>query len=98
MNNDGPGPAIGLVTTQAVPAGATYSGATTSQGTCSFSAGTVTCSLGSLAAGGSATIRITAKVTAGNGANLSAAARVSGTSYDPNTVNDTATASATVGR
>ena len=49
VNNDGPGTATGLVTTQALPAGVTYSGVTTSQGTCSFSAGTVTCSLGSIA-------------------------------------------------
>jgi uncharacterized repeat protein (TIGR01451 family) len=96
VNNDGPGTATGLVTTQALPAGVTYSGVTKSQGSCSFSAGTVTCSLGSIAAGGSATIRITAKVTAGIGSVLSATARVNGTSYDPNSINDSATASATV--
>ena len=79
-----------------LPAGVTYSGVTTSQGTCSFSSGTVTCSLGSIAPGGSATIRITTKITAANGAVLSATGRVSATSYDPNSVNDSATASATV--
>ena len=52
--------------------------------------------MGSIPKDGSASIRITAKVTAANGAVLSATARVSGTSYDPNTVNDSATASATV--
>jgi uncharacterized protein DUF11 len=68
------------------------------QGACSNASGTVNCSLGSIPQGGSATIRITTKVTAGKGVVLSATALVAGTSYDPNSVNDSASTSITVAK
>ncbi len=48
IENAGPGFAHNLTVTDTLPANVTYSGATASQGSCTESAGTVTCNLGTL--------------------------------------------------
>jgi hypothetical protein len=76
-----------------LPAGETLVSATPSQGTCS---GTVTCNLGSISSGGSATITIVAGVTAPCGAMLDNTTTVSGGQPDPDPSNNSSSTSALV--
>jgi uncharacterized repeat protein (TIGR01451 family) len=90
--NAGPSDATAVGVTDTLPADVTYSGATPSQGSCSQLAGLVTCSLGTLAAGGSATIDITVVPTpAAVGTTLTTTAAVSSTTPDPVPANDSDT-------
>lgn len=66
VGSNGPSTASNVVVTDVLPAGLQFVSATPTQGTCSGTT-TVTCSLGSLAAGGSATITLRALVTASTG-------------------------------
>ncbi|MEH3052403.1 MAG: isopeptide-forming domain-containing fimbrial protein [Patulibacter minatonensis] len=96
--NDGPQGAAGVTVTDVVPAGATIRTVNSSQGTCTQAGQAVTCSLGALAAGGSATVTISATVaTTAGGAVLDNAATVASTTRDPDTSNNAATARATAG-
>jgi uncharacterized repeat protein (TIGR01451 family) len=85
--NSGPSDAVGATVTDNVPAGTTFVSVTTSQGT--FSAppaggtGMVTCSLGTIPVGGSATITLIVSVNAGPGSNISNTASVTATTSDP---------------
>ena len=56
--NGGPGTATGVVLTDALPSGVTFQSASTTHGTCSHSGGTVTCPLGDIDTGGTATVSI----------------------------------------
>ncbi|MEA2922794.1 MAG: hypothetical protein QOF07_2759, partial [Bradyrhizobium sp.] len=56
--NNGPAAATGVTVTDTLPAGVTFVSATSSQGTCTNASGTVTCTVGNLASGASATITI----------------------------------------
>ena len=56
--NAGPSQATGVSVTDNLPAGVTYQSATPSQGSCSQSSGTVSCSLGTLASGNQATVQV----------------------------------------
>jgi uncharacterized repeat protein (TIGR01451 family) len=91
--NAGPANASNVMVNDPLPAGETLVSATPSQGTCS---GTVTCSLGSISSGGSATITIVANVTAPCGSTLDNTATVSGHQPDPNSSNNSSSASAFV--
>ncbi|MCB9296620.1 MAG: DUF11 domain-containing protein [Lewinellaceae bacterium] len=62
LTNQGPSTATGVAVTDQLPSGYTYSGFTTSQGT--YNNGTGVWSVGTLAAGGSATLTLTATVRA----------------------------------
>jgi uncharacterized repeat protein (TIGR01451 family) len=62
VTNNGPGTATGVLFTDTLPATATFVSATPSQGTCSGAA-TVTCLLGTIAAGDTATVTITVRPT-----------------------------------
>ena len=97
VTNNGPSAATGVTLTDTLPKNAGYSSATTTQGTCIAKAAkrTVTCSLGTLGSGATATVTIevkpTAKGTATNTASVTASSPA-----DPNTANNTATATTTV--
>ena len=93
VQNAGPANASNVMVNDPLPAGETLVSATPSQGTCS---GTVTCSLGSISSGGSATITIVANVTAPCGSTLDNTATVSGHQPDPNLSNNSSSASAFV--
>jgi uncharacterized repeat protein (TIGR01451 family) len=93
VNNGGPSGATGVTVNDPLPAGMTLASATPSQGTCS---GSVTCDLGSIPSGGSATVTIVANVTAACGDTLANTATVSGDQPDPNTANNTSSTSARV--
>jgi uncharacterized repeat protein (TIGR01451 family) len=56
--NDGPSDASGVTVTDMLPPSVSFDSATPSQGTCMHAAGTVTCDLGDLADGASATVTI----------------------------------------
>jgi uncharacterized repeat protein (TIGR01451 family)/CSLREA domain-containing protein len=94
VSNAGPTTANAVVVTDVLPAGATFVSATPSQGSCSGTT-TVTCSLGTIANGGSATIALSVSPTAAgplsNTATVSAAPQP-----DPNPANNAATAAVTV--
>src|SRR5262249_51760636 len=87
VTNNGPDAATGVSTSDALPAGVAYVSATSSQGTCS-GASIVTCNLGSLANGASATVAIIVTPTQAGG--VSNSATVSGNETDPNLANNTA--------
>jgi uncharacterized repeat protein (TIGR01451 family) len=91
--NNGPANATGVTVNDPLPAGETLVSAVPSQGTC---AGSVTCSLGSIASGGSATVTVTANVTAACGATLTNTATIGGDQFDPDTTNNTSSTSALV--
>lgn len=92
--NAGPEDATGVRVTDNLPPAASFVSANASQGSCTRSGGTVTCELGALASGASATI--TLRVTADEIGTLTNTASVSGDQEDPNSGNDSATEETTV--
>jgi uncharacterized repeat protein (TIGR01451 family) len=96
IRNNGPLAASGVSLSDQLPKQAGSASATTTQGSCSTKSKTaVTCSLGSLASGASATVVITVKPT-GPGTLTNTATVTSTSPSDPNTANNTATVSTTV--
>lgn len=87
--NNGPAAATNVIVTDALPAGLTFVSATTTQGNCNGTA-TVNCNLGSLAVGGSAIVTIV--VTPSSTGQITNSATVTGTEPDPDTTNNTASA------
>ena len=92
--NNGPSNATGVKVTDNLPAGVTFQSATPSQGSCSQASGTVTCNLGNLASGASATVEI--KVTPQSAGKITNKASVGGNESDPNSSNNRASAETTV--
>ena len=93
-SNAGPQGATGVTLTDELPAGVTFVSASSTAGACTHDAGTVTCPIGALAAGGSAAATIVVDTTAAG--ELKATATVSGDQGDPVAANDTAIATTTV--
>jgi uncharacterized repeat protein (TIGR01451 family) len=93
--NNGPDSASGVVVTDNLPNGATYDSATPSQGSCRQIAGVVTCSLGTLASGASATIDV--KVSSSTAGTLTNNASIVGDDLnDATTGNNSTSADTTV--
>jgi uncharacterized repeat protein (TIGR01451 family) len=90
--NNGPAAATNVTVSDPLPAGETLVSAVPSQGSCVA----VTCNLGSIAAGGSATVTVTADVTAACGDTLVNTATIGGDQFDPDTTNNTSSTSALV--
>lgn len=102
--NNGPSSASNVVLTDSVSSGGSYAGANASQGTCQLIKGSVSCSLGTLASGGTAgsvvSIRITAKVGSAITNLASASSKKTKTAPatpDPDTSNNWASWTTTVG-
>ncbi|ESQ08339.1 MAG: DUF11 domain-containing protein [Thiohalocapsa sp. PB-PSB1] len=93
--NNGDAAATNVSVVDTLPAGLTLVDAESTQGTCSGS-GTITCAIGTLADNADATVTITATVDAelGDSALLENTASVSADQNDPDSGNDSATASA----
>lgn len=91
--NSGPATAFGVAVTDALPAGLDLVSVTSSQGVCSGSS-TLTCDLGTVAAGSSATINLL--VTASTEGTYSNTASVTSDIPDPNLANNSATGAMTV--
>jgi uncharacterized repeat protein (TIGR01451 family)/CSLREA domain-containing protein len=87
--NHGPGSAPGVTVTDTLPSSVTFQSASASQGSCSNSSGTVTCDLGNLAAGASATSTI--NVTPNSAGEITNTASVKSSAPDSDSSNDTAT-------
>jgi uncharacterized repeat protein (TIGR01451 family) len=101
VTNNGPKGATGVTVTDPLPDSVHFNSVGSSQGSCIRSAakpvpkdGTVTCSLGNLANG--ATASITIVVTSTTPGTLTNAATVSGKEIDPNPLNNSATATTSV--
>jgi large repetitive protein len=62
LTNSGPSPATAATITDPLPTGLSFVSATSSQGSCSTAGQTVVCSLGTLAAGGTALVTLNANV------------------------------------
>lgn len=92
--NAGPSSATGVTVSDFLPAGATFVSATPSLGSCSGTS-TVSCSLGTMASGGSATIVIVVVSPASSGPLLNTATVVS-TTPDPLTGNNSSTSVVTL--
>jgi uncharacterized repeat protein (TIGR01451 family) len=95
VTNAGPNMASAVVMTDPLPNGTGFISATPSQGTCTTpqknASGTVSCTLGSLASGASATVTIVVKVNVPGGSTLRNTASVSANTTDPNPNNNAAT-------
>jgi uncharacterized repeat protein (TIGR01451 family) len=91
--NAGPGSAPGVAVVDTLPAGLTFSSASAG---CSQAAGTVTCDLGTMVPGATATVTITA-VTKARGV-VTNSASVGSSAGDPNPANNADTEETTVGR
>jgi uncharacterized repeat protein (TIGR01451 family) len=88
--NSGPSGATGVVLTFSLPAGAIFVSSAASQGSCTFGPpATVTCTLGNLASGATATADVTLQATAAG--TLSTNMSVVANEADPNTANNSFT-------
>jgi uncharacterized repeat protein (TIGR01451 family) len=88
VTNNGPNPASGVTVVDELPTGLSARSASASQGSCSGTT-TVTCTLGDLASGASATVTIVVRPESTG--SLTNTARVSGAQPDPNQANNSAT-------
>ena len=92
VSNDGPDVATDVTVSDPLPATTSLVSATTSAGACSHASGTVSCSLGDLAVGGTVTIVVVVTVGAGVTAEeLTNTATASSPTPDPDSSNNTAT-------
>ncbi len=94
VTNGGPDPAVGVTVTDQIPLSVTFRSATPSQGTCSEQDDTVTCSLGDLAAAGSATVSIVATTDAHG--TITTTASVASSTEDPDELDNEDTEQTTV--
>jgi len=97
VTNNGPDAATGVTVTDQLPKNAGYGSVSTTQGTCSLKPdkAMVSCALGTIASGGAATITINVKQTK-KGQITNTFSVASASPPDPNTANNTATATTTV--
>ena len=94
--NNGPSDATGVTVVDTLPAGVSVVSRTASQGTLADGAGSVTASLGNLAAGGTATVTIVVDLSPTTQGPLTNTAVVSGTEQETNQANNTASATTQV--
>lgn len=93
--NAGPSAATAVNLADTLPAGLTFVSATPSAGSCSGTT-TVTCNLGTINSGASATASIVATATAAAAASVSNTATATSTVTDPNAANNSATTTTAV--
>jgi len=90
VSNAGPAPATGVVVRDTIPSKLAYVSSSASQGSCTVASGTVTCNLGTLASGASATVTIVGGTSKFNGT-VTNTATVTTTSPDVVTGNNSST-------
>ncbi len=88
LTNQGSNEALNVTVTDTLPSGPIFVSATSTQGTCNHAGGIVTCDLGGLANGATATVTIT--ITPGTAGWIRNVAQVSSSASDPNSNNNTA--------
>jgi uncharacterized repeat protein (TIGR01451 family) len=99
VTNNGPAIAQGVVVNDPLPSQVTYTSASTTQGSCTYTAGTTTvnCPIGTISVGGLVIITINVNAsTFSSGATASNTATVTATTSDPNGTNNTSTAISTI--
>ena len=97
VTNNGPAVAEGVVVTDPLPSQVTYTSASTTQGSCSQSGGTVTCNLGSISVGGLVVITINVSAATFSSSSLASnTASVTAATGDPNLTNNSSTATSTI--
>src|SRR5262249_57247809 len=89
VTNAGPSKATNVTVVDPLPGAVKPGAVTASQGTCTAAGQTITCALGDLASGGTATVTIAGTRTSDNA--FSNTATVSAPESDPNPGDDTAT-------
>jgi uncharacterized repeat protein (TIGR01451 family) len=94
IKNEGPWTASNVLLTNPIPSGASVISATSSQGSCTVTNGSVVCGLGRLQNGGSASVTVTVSPTTLGTVNCTAAVTWSG--VDPNPANNAASATVDV--
>ena len=99
VRNNGPNAATGVQVLDTLPAGVTFVSSNPSTGSCAFAIPTLTCDLGTVANGATATVPVVVRVPPGSDAtSLTNVARVTSTVSDPDPANNTASATSTVVR
>jgi uncharacterized repeat protein (TIGR01451 family) len=93
VGNSGPSSATSVVVSYPLPAGVTFVSAGPG---CTFSGGTVTCTVGSLLSGGSASFPVVVKVAGAGGTQIANPASVRSATPDPNPGNNTASPLVTI--
>ncbi|MGC1616368.1 MAG: C25 family cysteine peptidase [Candidatus Acidiferrum sp.] len=99
VTNNGPAVAQGVVVNDVIPGEVSFVSVSTTQGTCTYTAGTTTvsCSLGNVSVGGLVLITINASANTFSSSTLSTnTATVSATTGDPNLTNNTSTVISTI--
>jgi uncharacterized repeat protein (TIGR01451 family) len=94
-SNAGPGAATNVVITDPLPAGTAYVTSTTTQGTCGAFLSTVTCALGTLSSGATATVTLTLTTPSSPGS-ITNTATIVAAENDPVAANNTGTATTTI--
>lgn len=94
VRDAGPDDAAQVVLTDLLPVGATFVSAAASQGGCTRAAGTLTCALGTLAAGATATVEVVVRPDAAGA--LVNQASVAATEPDPSSLDNAASEATTV--
>jgi uncharacterized repeat protein (TIGR01451 family) len=95
VTNNGPGTAVGVTVTDVLPGEVAYLSSDPA-GACANAAGTVTCSLGTVAAGNTAAVRITVAVRLGTSGTITNDATVSISNPDSDPANNSASEDTTV--
>jgi uncharacterized repeat protein (TIGR01451 family) len=96
--NAGPSDATAVTIVDTLPAGVTFVSSSPGPPACTVAGGTVTCTVGSLAVGASATVTIATTVDPGASGILVNTATVSGAGADPDPRDNSASAATAVGR
>ncbi|MHB1835930.1 MAG: choice-of-anchor Q domain-containing protein [Solirubrobacteraceae bacterium] len=95
ITNAGPSTATGVSFTDPASGGVSFGSVTTSQGSCSHTSSSVSCSIGSIASGSSVTVTIVVSGTAAGDVTLGSS--VSGSLPDPDLANNSTTLLLTIG-
>jgi len=93
--NSGPDTAAGVILTDDIPKGTVFVSASSGQGSCSHSSGTVTCAIGTMNNGSAVTVVTVVNAPAATGT-ITNSAIVTSASIDPANANSTATTNTTV--
>ena len=96
VENHGPAEATDATLSDQLPASLSNVSVTSDLGTCTEAAGLVTCDFGTIPAGASSTVTVTAELATSATGELANTAHITSDTPDPNTANNSSTATATI--